>query len=289
MKVAVMKKVIYVNISFDDLHPEKGWGLIDDYCIQSLINLRESFNNIKYTFFSTPHFESGLEKKYTFFLKRRLHIFWIRNKWTRFRKIAPINILEQPERCEYIKELSKEGFFEIAIHWYNHYNPYILPTWEFHWLSYSETERKVKKSLSLFSQSWIPFVNAFRPPAWGLNPQLKSILLQHNFNILSLDSKLTKIIVENIDWKEIINIPQNFSIEHSSIERETSSQLEKRNYFFIKGHMHESLENWIKPETINNLKRLLMFLENEYNIEYFSLNQLPSLLYSWKIKDADWI
>lgn len=281
----MQKRKIYINISFDDLHPENWWGDIEDNVIQSLLELKKKFPTIKYTFFTVPNFQSKYENKWISFIKRRLHLLGIRYSRIAFSRVlwSPFVLSKHRAWCDFIKGLIDNKTFELWIHWYNHYSAYEIPAAEFHNLSQKENLTKIKEAIQIFQKDAIPFTFTFRPPAWGINQTLKSDLLDLWFQYLSLDPKLKKLLYDK--EKHFFCIPQNYSIENVNYE-EVFEHLKENNFLFIKGHLYEKLENGIKTKTIKNLTHLLMSLSSKYEIHFMFICEIEKLYMDNQLKNV---
>lgn len=281
----MVKEKIYINISFDDLHPEDWWGNKWDNVITSLLKLKEQFSDIKYTFFTVPNFQNIYENKWISLIKRRLHLFGIRNSTIAFSKIlwSPFMLSRHTLWCDFIKQLIRNKTFELWIHWYNHYSPYEIPAAEFHNLSQNENLAKIQSAIKIFQENKLPFTWAFRPPAWGVNPTLQSDLLNLWFQYLSLDPDLKQLIYD--PKKHFFSIPQNYSIEDTKHEK-VFEHLKENNFLFIKGHLYEKLENGIKTETIENLTHLLISLQSEYQLQFIFIHEIEQLYLDNQLKNV---
>lgn len=266
---------LYVNISFDDLHPRKYWGLEDDFAIQSLLSLREEFSEIKYTFFTIPKAEFELEPKWKLFLKRKLHQIGIKNKLTAFTKTKEdYNIVHHQDWFNFVKKYIGEDIFEIGLHGLTHYSPFLVQTAEFMNIGEEETKNKIRESENiLFS---LTFTRAFRPPGWGNNIFLNALLKDLKFKYLSLDPKLQTLSLS----QGIFYIPQQYSIENKNLKVIFGD----KNYLFIKGHMNNYSENGISEETINNLKNILRELKSKYIINFIFLRDIEDLYKEGKLQ-----
>jgi len=282
-----MKKKIYINISFDDLHPEDWWWNIWDDVMTALLDLKNEFKDIKYTFFTTPNFcywynEPVLLK----IIKRRLHLLWLRKNFLAFKKHEKwedfFNILKYKEWCDFIKKYIYDDLFEIWIHWYNHYQKYEVPSAEFLDISHKENLNKIEKSMLLFRESGIKFTDAFRAPGRWNNQFLNDDVISLWFKYISLDPKLTRLIYDT--RYDVFYIPQNYSIDNSEYDS-VFKHLECNNFLFIKWHLYYKLSNWIRNDTVDNLRRLLRKLYNEFNIEFIFLGKID-ILYNNQLKNV---
>lgn len=269
------RKKIYINISFDDLHPEKGRWAMDDKEIQMLLQLKNIYPDIIYTFFTVPHFLWTMESSKINLLKRRLHLLWLKFPLLSFAQTKQDYLISHhPQWIKFIQEQIKSWTFEIGIHWYSHYAPYVVPMAEFRDLSRTENENKIQDSLALFKTSNIPITMMFRPPARWTNPTLRETVIKFWFKYLSLNP--TQTLLEYDETTQTFNLPQNYSIESPDYEP-IQKHLEKYNYLFIKGHIYKGLKNGIRDDTINNLTNLLWLLSTYYDIQFIAINDLNHL------------
>ena len=224
-----MDKEIYVNISFDDLHPEKWWGAMNDKWLEELSNFKEKWSDIKYTFFTTPNFEWKDENEYISLIKRRMHLLWLRIPLLKFKKQENNKFLisKYPEWIHFIKKQTAESFFEICIHGNTHYQRYVLPHAEFDRLSKEQNLEKIHDAVKIFQTNGIKFTYCFRPPARWVNKTLKESLIENWFKYLSLEPRQTTLSFEKENG--IFNIPQNYSIESSTFDN-VFQHLQKHNY-----------------------------------------------------------
>lgn len=281
-----MKKKIYVNISFDDLHPEDWWGYLWDNIMNSLLGLKGIFNNIKYTFFMTPNFchwynESTILK----LLKRRLHLLWLKRNCLAFKKHERwenfFNILKYSEWCDFISKNIENNLFEIGIHGYNHYQKYEINSAEFLDLNSEENSKKIEDSESLLNKSKIKFTKTFRSPAWWTNKNLENDLIKHWYKYISLNPTLSDLQYNKQD--KVFYIPQNYSIESACYDG-VLKYLEDNNILFIKWHLYEKLENGIRKDTVLNLINLLELLKWKFNVEFIFINDVNNLYLNHKIE-----
>lgn len=249
-----------------------------------LLQLKEKYPDIKYTFFCNPNFEHWYDEcKLLRLVKRRLHLLWIKKEIFAFKRHKlswNFDITKHKDRCNFISKHIENNTFEIWIHGYNHYQKYILPAAEFLNLSSDENIHKIKSSESLFEKSWIKYTKAFRSPAWWTNEFLEDNLNDLWYKYISLLPNLSTLNYKK--EKHIFYIPQNFSIEH--FLNNSIPHLKEHNYFFIKWHLYDKLENWIREDTIKKLDNAISLLKNDYNIIFIRLEDLENLYLDGKIQ-----
>ena len=149
-----------ITIAIDDIHPEKGWGLPGDTCMEYLDDLNKNF-----------------DAKFTLFIPSNYH-----NKF-------PIS-----EHKDWIDWLKSKGYFELAAHGHYHMcERNDIGECEFFEL---DTEDKVQSRINLMMDEWskvghIPV--GWRNPGWLAHPEAVKCLgpyfkysavhYEHNHNL----------------------------------------------------------------------------------------------------------
>ena len=269
---------IYINISFDDFHPEDWRWNIWDNVMNKLMWLKEKYPDIKYTFFTNPNFQHWYqENKILLIIKRRLHILWFKNQRIAFKKHKlsnQFNIIKHKERCNFVNKNIKNNTFEICIHWYDHYQKYLIPAAEFLDISSEENIKKIKMSEELLQKAWIKYTKAFRSPGWWNNKYLENDLKDLWYTYISFNPTQT-----TLDYKKdekIFFIPQNYSIDDKNFNN-SFLHLKENNFLFIKWHLYKKLENWIREDTVKNLENVINALKSRYIVNFIFINDIHNL------------
>ena len=155
-----MSSVINVTIAIDDIHPEKGWGLAGDLCMEYLDELNKEFG-----------------AKFTLFIPSNYH-----GKF-------PLS-----EHKDWIDWLKSKGYFELAAHGHYHQCERVdIGECEFFEL---DTEDKVQSRINLMMTEWGKVGHdpvGWRNPGWLAHPEAVKCLgtyfkyaaihYEHNHNL----------------------------------------------------------------------------------------------------------
>ena len=133
-----MSSIINVTIAIDDVHPEPGWGMEGDKCIEYLENLNKEFGT-----------------KYILFIPSNYH-----NKF-------PIS-----EHKDWINWLKSKDYFELAAHGHYHMCERTdIGECEFYEL---DTEDKIKSRIGQMMKEWNEVEHkplGWRNPGWVAHPE----------------------------------------------------------------------------------------------------------------------
>ena len=56
---------------------------------------------------------------------------------------------------------------------------------------------------------------------------------------------------------------------------------------FIKWHLYEKLENWIRDDTIENLDNFLDLLKQKFDVKFISIDDIDDLYLNGKLKNVN--
>jgi predicted deacetylase len=274
-----MKKTIFVNLNFDDFHPEQ--GQYGDFgadpskgTFLKLKNLCDQFPGLVITLFTSPNW---IDRPYTmhryfYYAKDKLGMYPVVSP----QKGSPWLISKHSKWCNEVRSLVACKKFEIAVHGYEHFNPKTrIHGQEFVNLSESETKEKILLSESEFNKMNIPFFKGFRPPGWGTNKYLTAVLKELNYEMYGIASSRSKTLrVGIIDGLK--TVPQNWSIRET--KEEAIRLAEEGDTVFMKGHLtykygKETIENGITEEFWQNLVETLQVLKDRYDVKFVSLKE----------------
>lgn len=268
-----MRKV-YVNINFDDFHPQfypDFGGDPNRGIFQLLRDLLNEFLGLKITLFTTPNWIDCPRRgpKVWYFFKHKLGIDVIHPYYN-----EPFNIKRHPIWCDVVRSLVKEGRFEIAVHGYHHCNPRLYAhNQEFSGLNELESYERIIKAEKLFKECGIPFVKGFRPPGWGLSGGLIQALKKLNYLFFAPFSSHLRL--SRIGILEGMAIPpSNYSCAENPII--VNELARKYGVVFIKGHLAykygwEKIENGITSKTQHNIREALKQLTDNFDVQYVTI------------------
>lgn len=274
------KKTIFVNLNFDDFHPQRdSEGDFGDIGLsgnlEKIVQLTDEFPGLIVSLFTVANWIDRPYRyhRYNYFLREILGIRPV----VRSHQSEPFLLSKHDLWCEKVSELISEQKIEIANHGYFHHNPRSrIHGQEFHNLSEEESRKRILLAEEEFKKNNIKFIKAFRPPGWGINKSLVKVLKELDYKIyapLSSRSKTFEIKKDN----DLIILPQNWSIRESP--KEALELAEKFGAVYMKGHMvykygKEIIENGINEDFWQNLRITLRLLNDKYNIKYLSLEDI---------------
>lgn len=258
--------MVTFNLSLDDVHPEKGFGLLKwDGPFQYCKKLIDEYPDIIITLFVTPNW---IDLPNVGFFKRQ--VFKILNKnYTRTWQGEPFRLDKHKEWCDWINSIKN---FEVCVHGYNHHlnkNPHSA---EFKDLDYKTALEKIKKSEELFKESGLKYVKGFRPPGWGVSQGMFKALKKMNYLFCASETQGSSVKTR----EGILIIPQNWDISKDDIEK--GKLIAKEGLLMAKGHIQSSYYgedsgNGLTKESYVNIKKLLNSFDN---IKFSSMKNIAS-------------
>lgn len=269
-------KEIFLNLNFDDFHPQNDnvgdFGGLGGAAISFFEELFREFPNLKITMFTTPNWvDRPMKFPSSWYHLRKL--FGIRPVVPSYIN-EPFRIDKHNNWCAWVKQKISEGRLEIMVHGYKHHNKNItVHGQEFLNIKYETAKESIEKAEKLFDQCGIHYVKGFRPPGWGYSSGLFKALKELNYSIVSIFPSQFRIS-EVGDINGFLVPPQNVSV-HESIEI-ALAEAEKSGLVFLKGHIayqygSEIIENGLSEKNKENLKQILRELELNYSVNYVNL------------------
>ena len=274
----------YININFDDVHPETSkhiadcGGDMEKGVFKYILKLIEDFPKVRITLFVTPNWidkpNNALPIK---LLKRALGMRYT-NRWND----EPFRLDKHKEWCAWLNEFVRRGNIEVAVHGLHHHRDSDPHSAEFLDLPFEECKSRLLQAESIFEISGLRYVKGFRPPGWGISEGLFKALRELGYIFVSLDEKACKLNLpryEISEFKGLVNIPQNWDIKRGSVE-EAFKILEKGNILSIKGHIQDKyggdkLYNGLTEESYENIRNLLIKIEEEgINVRYAKMEEI---------------
>jgi peptidoglycan/xylan/chitin deacetylase (PgdA/CDA1 family) len=274
-----MPKIVYFNLNLDDFHPQLSpdfGGDPERGTFKLLMSLLEEFPNLKITLFTVPNWidRPRICTRIWYLFKYKLGLRVIKPY-----ENEPFRIDKHPKWCNIVRSLVKEGRFEIAVHGYNHCNPYLYTHGqEFIGLSEREVHERILRAEELFHRCEIPFVKGFRPPGWGLSAELIRVLQKLNYKFIAPFPSHLRISKIGL-LEGMLVPPSNYSIsENPTIALWLA---EEYGVVFAKGHMvykygREIIENGLMDKNIENLRLVLNMLNERYEVYYVTIEEYLS-------------
>lgn len=247
--MAIRRKVFF-NLSFDDVHPESSsdgtdcCGDRERGVFKYFLELWKLYPELKITIFVTPNwidrandhfpirqFKCALGMKYT-------------NSWNG----EPFLLTKHKEWCEWLNSYPN---LEVAIHGYSHHADSMLHSQEFEYMHHDACKLRLEMAERIFKESGLHYVRGFRPPGWGISDGLFEALSELKYEFISLDSiacKIDNLSRYNVDkYRGLVNVPQNWDIAHGTID-EALEIAQKHGLLMAKGH----ISNYYDGDKIGN-------------------------------------
>ncbi|MFH1285259.1 MAG: DUF2334 domain-containing protein [Candidatus Micrarchaeota archaeon] len=254
-----------LNINVDDVHPESASDIADcsgeqdEGVFRFLTLLGDEFPELKMTLFVTPEWRY---KKFAGRWRRKLD-FVFGSKYelwdeTKFRLDL------HPEWCSWLREKTRKGKFEIAVHGLNHYSPRYPYSAEFQGASYEESNAKLEKAEAIFADAKLPFVRGFRTPGWGVSSGLLQALKEREYEFVSCYPNARELsAVEGI-----VHVPQNWDATH--LVAEARNIVKSGGLLSIKAHI---TKKYGSDRIANGLDE----------VSYAKIRKLLQDVYSWDV------
>lgn len=300
------------TIGIDDIHPECSengcdcGGDLEEGALRLLVNLLESHPQIKVTLFITPDW---------IFKPQRLGIRFIQRHISRgglFDRILTERLQRtwshgqfriDDKRYEgwraFLKGMASSGKFNLAFHGLHHFQSYVRYPCEFLHADSDKCRLKLRTAKELFDKTGLPYTMGFAPPGWGVTENLIDALVKENFNYIAgcadaespvspktlcngAGIKGVPLYFPSIIKGKLMNIPRNWDLEGSSIER-AKQIIEIGGLIGVHGHIADNyhgnkIGNGVTPENVKHLDELICFLEQNYpnKIWFTTFNDLAT-------------
>ena len=271
----------------DDPRPEE----VCDKPLKLLQEFKQSYPEVKITLFVTPDWvHKPQNKMLKFDFLGILKHFVKYNSW-------PGGTYSLDKHKNWVNNLKE---FEVADHGLTHFQQARASAAEFERLSYEQCANKIQRALELFETVGVK-PKGFAPPGWGVNDNLVKALKDFKFRYLAgclddtvevgKDAVANQAGIKNVkaffptDLGGIVNIPRNWDIHKSSLER-AENVIKLNGILGLHSHildeyLGERIGNGITENNLKNVEKLLDSIENNsLDVEFKNFAEVTDNFYS---------